>query len=430
MATVKHRNSDAIWLFDYPVLAAQDDCPELQVWLSMRDIQIILTGLSNIDKFRSRVFYSVQGDVYEKVTPLDFETFQGWVSDLFNHIGGYIMCNELLEQQNLLFEQMVAQLARLADCNCSQTPTVGGTGGSRGSGTSPTYPNPYDEGQTPEVPPPGFPDMATYRTHKCNASAQIVRELGEDMQSISLMSLVGVGSTALAAALAVTLLTPVPFDELLVIATAVIVGAVQASWLAQVSTLVDANFDDLVCEIYNAANATAARTALIAAINTLIDGDGNIPAIGKPYVKQAVGAIVSTDSVNRAFTDVPVSEVHDCSSCGPDEWWNCAYGEVLEMTVDTVELGSVLDLYGGYLVLLTFNAKEDVTTSLQNGAMNPHPVSPECMTTIFDNNASCQRTCGSGNAGQWPTGQFGTFNQIYTVMYRSSTPFSVLFELV
>lgn len=434
METVRHTKPDGIWLFDYNMLLAQDDCAELPVWISKRDLQIILQACVGIDKFRTRVFTDVQGQIYTIATPLQFETFQGWVSDMFNNLGGYVMCNDLINQQNLLLQSIADTLARMADCGCNEaSTTTNGTGGSRGAGTTQRNPPGYNQADTPDIPPDGFDDMATYRTHKCNAAWEIIGQIQIDIQSMSVLNLIGVGVTAFATTLVATLITPIPFDELLAIAFAVITGAVTASYMLEVSSAIGAEWQDLTCELYNAEDVEDARARLYDALSAIVDGMITIPELVKPYVKQMLNPFLNNDNLARLFEDVPIRTTGtDCSSCGPEYWWECVVGDLISYDLQEVRLAAIEGSYGEYIMVLAVSVADDFTTTLLSGTVTSPGESPQCVTTIFDSPMGCSVNCYmyDDTREQYPTGVFGAINDAYVIMYRSELPFSVLFERV
>lgn len=429
----QHKKPEAIWLFDYTSLAMMDDCPHYQVWLSERDINIIWQAVVNIDRFRSRVFTDVSGTTYTIADLDQFGNFKEWVSDMNVHMGEFMACNELLSQQNQILELLAEQLSRLADCSClSANTTANGTGGSRGSGTTARPPINYNEGETPDTPPPGFSSWASYRTHKCNMSADILNGIIADLQSIAILDLVGITVSIFATTLIAVLITPIPFDDLLALASSIIVGAVSASYLLSVSTLLDTTYrTDFICALYNATDPSDAYAEAIVVIDEAVDNDSNIPSLVKPFVKDMLYKFVNPDSANRLFSNVPTLVTGtDCSSCGPAYWWECSVGETLEWTADTVEIGAIEGVYGEYVCILQTTALDDITTTLNNGSITPPTTAAVfCVTTTFDYDVGCNPTCFQEYTFQSDTGVFGLFSGIRAIMYRSGTPFSVIFEV-
>lgn len=334
----------------------------------------------------------------------------------------------LLASQNNLLAEMVQALNRQADCCSTGGAATGGLGGSRGTGTVDVSPINYDESNNPDTPPPGFDSWSEYRSHKCNMATQIVRELARDLLNASLIELASVGISALSGILVVTFVSPIPFDGLLTIATAIIVGGIIGSYLATISEDITSVETNLVCQLYTAETASEAETKLEAALADIIENSG-IGSTFWPYLKQMVNAMITIASMNRLFVNVPTSETGDCTSCEPAYWWSCSVGELLDYDTDQVELGAVEDAYGGYILILGMDTATDFTTSLQNGSITTHPDSPQCATTQFVTNVGCNVTCYQSYNAQYPVpGSFGTFDDTYTLMYRSGAPFSVLFE--
>lgn len=311
---VRHQKSDAIWLFHYPTFEAMDDCPELQVWLSQRDIQIILQATKDISRFQARVYNEVEGDVYYTVDDLEFEEFQGWVSDMFNNIGGYQMCNETMQG-------ILAALQALVEKECCQSGGVGG--GSAGAGT--TAPNPSSQ-QTGEEeregdPPAGFASWEDYDNYACKMAAKIIDDIIVDLAQGGLLAAGIVSVQTLAPILVGAFFTPVPFDEILVVAFLMIQILTIAISISELTSLLEDNKDDLVCEILSGVDVESSIAAFTAKVVELCEEDGEISGFGTLGIKAAsdlINSFATVGSFNRIYEKVAYElPEYECDCGGP-----------------------------------------------------------------------------------------------------------------
>lgn len=305
----KHSKPDSIWLFDYNSLLALDDCPKWFVLLSERDMNIIWQSTLNIDRFRSRVFTDVDG-LYYTIADLDqFGNFKEWVSDMNVNMGDYMACNELLER-------MMLALEALAQKSCCPPGTQGGYTGSRGGGTQARPPIDYDENEGEEVPPPGFDDWSEYRSHKCNAAADLINNLGSDLQGLSGLTYSATSPSVLVQTLVVFFLTPIPYDDLITLAAFLIGTGYNYTFLSTMSSEISDNYENLLCILYNSATAENAKTDFLAELETIAGAAFPNPDDAQ-WTMDAVEYMLQYDAFNKLFEDSPTTiQDEDCSMCG------------------------------------------------------------------------------------------------------------------
>jgi len=303
---IRHRSPDSIWLFDFPALEEMDDCAELQVWLSERDVQLILQGMKDVHRFQSRVFVEAEGNSYTTVDATQFEAFQGWVSDMFNNLGGYQMCNEIMQG-------ILEALQAIADRECCPTGSPGSgllNSGSRGSAISSQSPNSFEE--EGETPPPGFDTWAEYRQHKCDVAHDIVKNFKVDLLSLSNLIPEDDAFSTIMVWLVGVLLTPVPYDDLATLIGLLLAASVEYSWLAELSSEVQDNADDLVCTLYTSSDSANAESSYLVALEGLIDGL-DIPGFGQDWLKNVADSMLTPDVTNKLFVPGPTeSQGADC----------------------------------------------------------------------------------------------------------------------
>lgn len=319
---VTHRSADTVWLFDYPSLEAMDSNPNRLVLLSERDWNIVQQATKDIDRFQARIWVEATGQRYLTVDDLDFETFQGWVSDLRIQLEDYAMIEELLAE---------IRDAILAVANRECCPTGGaGSGifnsGSRGAGLTPEIINPYTENLELEEPPVGFDSWASYRAHKCNASADLVQSFKVDLLSLSNLIPEGKMFTVIVAELVAVLLTPIPFDDVASLVGWLVVGAFEYSLLAELSTGVQDDEGNLRCILYSSSNASNAQADFRERITELI-GEVTGISLAQDWMESIVDNLTPNDAFNRIFEAGSTTiQDADCSGCLDTSPYTVNYG--------------------------------------------------------------------------------------------------------
>lgn len=109
MRWVRHRDSENKRLFPYQELSTYDDCEELIICLSERSLNIILNALKEVERMRTRVWTLREGDLYFLADDSQFDDFRQWMSDVYNQLGSWVMCNEKLERIAVALETMQQQ---------------------------------------------------------------------------------------------------------------------------------------------------------------------------------------------------------------------------------------------------------------------------------------------------------------------------------
>ena len=140
-------------------------------------------------------------------------------------------------------------------------------GGSYGAGKE--DPPPTGNGDNGEDPPPGFDTYEEYRTYKCDIANRLVEGVKEDIDWVGAGSL----STLVASAVIPALLTPVPFDDILVLigyAVSLLLQGILATTAATVSTAIVDNREALVCILYDAPDPETARDDVSEFMDTLL----------------------------------------------------------------------------------------------------------------------------------------------------------------
>lgn len=315
---VRHTKPDAIWLFDYPSFAAMDDCPELIMCISERDLQIILQSTKDIDRFQSRVFVESENDSYLTVDDTQFETFQGWVSDMFNNLGSYQMCNEYLQRIALALEGMEA----MNNC-CGGIEGV--AGGSAGGGMEPAPPS--DTEDTPEShegpPPVGYASWEEFDQLKCDWANYIVDQMGNDILTMAAITVGTQSATALAAILVPLLVTPVGWVIILEIAVVMLAATLTVGFYTWVHDNLTENRDGYLCALFSGSNVGDSISNFATMVDEKIGTDPNFNALTGYWASSILKSLASIDSVNRMYQAQSfVPPTGDCSMCVGDGIWS------------------------------------------------------------------------------------------------------------
>lgn len=254
---------------------------------------------------------------------------------------------------------------RLAANNgcCSDGPgpgiTGGGTGGSAGTTEGPSS---VDDGDVQQPPPAGWASWEEYFANKCGAANYIVDQWRDDLERAQTANFyAGATLTVVIRLLALALLTPIPGDEIVLMA-ATVIAAVGAGLLNGVLEALEAVFtsfrDDLVCSLYEADNVASAASAAYAIFETNVDSE--VPLV-ETWALSLTRHWLNPDNLNRLFEANPDVEypTGDCSGC--EDPMGCLYelrvsfgNTISRQVVDGVlelTLGASWFAAGGYWLL-------------------------------------------------------------------------------
>lgn len=193
--------------------------------------------------------------------------------------------------------------------------------------------------------PTGYPDRPEYEDYKCGMAEDARAKWESDISNAKILNLVGLTLSGvlfqLGAVGAVAFATPIPFDDLIVLAGAMLAIVALlvdlATALQQAQDYVNA-FD--LCIWYDASDVTEAID------DTHSDIDAQTFPITDTQVKDILKAFISTDMLNPLFEEKPegadYSGVGDCSGCGACEPIKAlelsggGFATITEVTPDTV----------------------------------------------------------------------------------------------
>jgi hypothetical protein len=310
--TVKRTKTDNIWLFDYTSLLGLSAEQDKVLFVSERDLNLIYQGLKDIDRFITRVFVSVTGNMYTSVDNDQFEIFKQWQADLFNHMGDWRMTNELLERIAIAVEGIEA-----SDCGC---PGIPGSGSGSAGASTPTAP-PSPIVSTPEArlgdPPSGHASWEAYDTRKCDAANAIFDNLITDIGTVGTLDILLLSAAEVAGIMVPLLLTPIAWVDLLLLGALAIEVTVLSIALANILTHLEAHRDDYICAMLDGDTVGDSVNSFTSKVDELLPLDA---AFGDPITAYTstnfVNSFATIDNFNRLYT-IPASVPTggDCSAC-------------------------------------------------------------------------------------------------------------------
>lgn len=205
-----------------------------------------------------------------------------------------------------------------------------------------------DTGWTGEVPA-GFEDWAEWKTNKCNAASYILTQWQEDIARAQTINFVGgTALPALLEVLAVTLFSPIPGDELIILAGLIILaiseGVIEDALTAIANCLTD-NHDDLLCALYMGGTVGAIQTEVGTLFDTCLE---NIAQPAGYIARQFVNNWMNNDNLNRLFekneaVNYPAADCAACEIIDCLDYIDINYGTLISWTRDGDEVTMVIE---------------------------------------------------------------------------------------
>lgn len=214
--------------------------------------------------------------------------------------------------------------------------------GSGGEGqTAPPF-NPEQQGNPDTDPPPeGFEDWEDFFNQKCAVAWNIVEQLETDMGNMIIINLTGSTLSGLGSLIAITIVTPIPFDDIIAIA-AFLLSVGSTIVISTALDIINSNEEVLACALYNGNSATSSRDLFMSEFNALVDSGVSDP-IENFAVKQFTAYMIGSPVTNRLY-EKDLTKVwgdRDCSAC-TDECnltWDFADGTTQGWSATTVDPG-------------------------------------------------------------------------------------------
>ena len=219
---------------------------------------------------------------------------------------------------------------------------TGGSGGTSGPGSETNTGTPG--GHTGD-PPTGFDTWGEYDDYKCAVATYIVQEWKNDLDRLVTVIFSSALSTeAIAALVGLSILSPIPGDEILVIVgltvSAITLGIVSAVYQAA-QDVVTVKFDDLICALYVGEDLATVQADARAVIVDGISSEG-YSGFTAAFVEQVATSYLNPDNLNRLF-DKDTSRTYPAGDCA-----NCDTGVcVPDLPVITGSIVSVTDNQDG-----------------------------------------------------------------------------------
>ncbi len=267
-------------------------CVPRAAWLISR------TFLKGYGLRRTNYAAGYQQGGYETPDDVQFDKIDDAISA---YLGADDMCDGITA--GLAGIQTAIENLTIAQASCCD-------GGSNGAGFADGPPAPFvDDGFS--TYPPGFDDRAAYLAAKCKAANAVAGGWVKDLNWVLGTSIVGM----LASAMVVAFFTPIPFDDLLVLAGVLVGLLIQGLMTSTVTTLRDfivTNDEDIVCLLYSQLNAQDALDNVLAYFDSFFNG---------MMEYQIIRYLVNFDSMNSLLELNPTLQDSDitmgvsCDGC-------------------------------------------------------------------------------------------------------------------
>ncbi len=252
--------------------------------------------------------------------------------------------------------------------------------------------------------PDGFGSRAEYETYKCNVADWLITSLRADVvwwaaAAFGAMSLTVFGAL---------MITPIPGARLVALLAAVvgmtgIGGGIMTSFLS----VIDDNWDDLICALWEATDASVAKADLIQVFEDGVDTE-TANTLWRYAIKSAFALMLSNHNINKLFVLDSFTEfgTGDCTGCGLAQWWDGHLGNVIAWGSDWVDLQTV-NMSPGYWAGIYYEDPSctdrtwDITVitgTYAGTSLNNDTVLEECAGGV-DANAST-----GGDKGNWDYG--------------------------
>jgi len=229
--------------------------------------------------------------------------------------------NEILTELNEIKSAQGDDMVTVNVCTCGGTCTCGASSvadpcindsGSQGAGQ--TAPDPNGTDVSAGGFPTGFFSVTEYEAYKCNMAQQIVNEMKADSLTWK-NNLEQVNDIAsLVALVAVSLLTPIPGDEIIVLAgIAIGVVAIYIDFFDNVLDVLNTIEQDLICAMFEAPSVQEAMNAAKIEVN---NGTVAFGTVQEAILNTWLCSYIVSESFNRLVekTTLTVSNA-DCNNC-------------------------------------------------------------------------------------------------------------------
>jgi len=211
-------------------------------------------------------------------------------------------------------EELTAAIMQLANvatgggCGCGSYTGINGAGGHAEP--------PSDFVDNGTNVPDGYASVAAYHVQKCNLAQYILNQIVDDMERIKTNVLITTTTLdSLLPVLGLVVLTPIPFDDLIVIGLAVISALSLVIFNGVMDAAINAIEDSTVsCALVNADTAEDAVELVGIAIDNATSGESEP---GRTLIRNIAKSFLTTDVINPLFeaNNEKTYPTADCSGC-------------------------------------------------------------------------------------------------------------------
>lgn len=342
-----------------------------------------------------------------------FDNIDAHISEFLGGTTDMTFCGDLTEALN--------NLAVSFEAGCCDNGAYGAGKAEPGAST-----NTDDE----EDWPPGFDTYAEYRTYKCAIANRLIEGIKTDMTWLAGASIVTLAGTILVA----TLLTPIPFDEILAIvgfSLALLAEGILGTVGAAVATEIDDSRQELVCMLYDAVDADSAKSAVLDFMDAALTAT-QMALFAAVWSFAAVNALFDKNVLletspleDDVVCDACTSECEICIPEGGNETVNGIF-TIVSPTVITMTSGWLPSWHWG---ICDFNSRVDPTVycgpgvELESYALVDFTGHASEGYRIYDSGLSL--VYQSGSPPDW-----SLYTDVRRIQLKSSTAFTGTITLV
>lgn len=235
--------------------------------------------------------------------------------------GVFMACNDT--ELVSAFNDIALALRYLADRQFAKPCCGGGAPGTVGEGSGgagPSQPpfNPSTPGNPDVDPPPdGFDSWEDFFTQKCAVAIDIVETLEDDLGEMALWLFGGLTIESLAALITITIATPIPFDDIIVISGLLLSVAATIVTTSSLD-IINNHEEDFKCALYNGSNSQSSRLLFLSAFSSFVADSGTEPVTAFA-MQTLMGYMVGSSVTNRLYVKdlTRTWSGGDCSDCVP-----------------------------------------------------------------------------------------------------------------
>lgn len=166
-----------------------------------------------------------------------------------------------------------------------------------------------------DPPPTGFDSWEEFFSDKCAIAWNIVELLENDMGNMIIINLTGSTLSGLGSLIAITIVTPIPFDDIIAIA-AFLLSVGSTIVISTALDIVNSNEEELVCELYRGTDAVSSLNMFMSKFSDLVDSGVSDP-IENFATKQFMAYMMGSPVTNRLYTKdlTKVWPQRNCTLC-------------------------------------------------------------------------------------------------------------------